>query len=742
VKRSVARGLLGVALASSVSLRAGDLPACGGVLEGPVYINARNPDLPLSRYASGRVGVVGPWETSFRVVAYRLLAQGPLTEAETAAFVGFERSVHRGTDPRAIDPVVAVESAVEGSDDARLGEYVPDADPWRVARAEALGSRGPDIPNGWSTDGAWTPNCLADSFRSAAAALRERVGHYGARSDAVRAWVDAQDAVFSNCGPTPGRAPIPLQAAAPEEQRRDRAYQIAAADFYAGRYDEAERGFTAIAADAGSPWSTLARYLALRTITRAAQRGRETPDPARLERAARATRALLADPSGAAVHDMTRRYGGWIDALRDPGARLHALGAELLQTGRADRLADDLHDYTLLYESSAALAARRTPSEADPLTAWMAAPGEPGGAASPRDAALARFARGHQPQWLIAALQSPGDPRDRRLDPVIAAARAVPRSDVAFASAQYGQLRLRVERGERVHGEVVRTSHELSDADGPTARNLFRELALRAARDVDQFTSVAYGRPAGWSAEGSLVVPPTPGRDGTVAEDFSPLAAAVLSQRVPVEVLLSVARNPTLPLALRERVTGVALHRAALLGDETSFAAASALLPRMSEEAARPLRALAQGPTADARRFELVRSLLMGGGAWRVSTSMIDEEPTDSDPWASRCGEAPPAVVPAWFLSAAGRAALGRERARQAATGDAPTWLASEAARLAPRMIAEPRMPAVLAAAIANTRNNGCAPAAPVHRASRAAFQALHRLFPRSREARAARYWY
>ena len=51
-------------------------------------------------------------------------------------------------------------------------------------------------------------------------------------------------------------------------------------------------------------------------------------------------------------------------------------------------------------------------------------------------------------------------------------------------------------------------------------------------------------------------------------------------------------------------------------------------------------------------------------------------------------------------------------------------------------------MPALLAAAVQNTRNNGCDPGAPVHRASRAAFAALQRLFPRSPEARATRYWY
>lgn len=709
-------------------------------MEGPVYINTRNPDLPLGRFAAGHLGVVGSWATSFQVVAYRLLAGAPLDDAERAAFVRFERVTYASTDPLAVDswvPVAATEGVREPA-----GPYVPDDDPWRAAREAALGSRGPDIPNGWSTDSAWTPNCLADSFRSAAAALRERVIHYGDRSDAVRAWVDAQDAVFSNCGPTPGRTPLVLHEASAPQQRRDRAYQIAAAHFYAGRYDDAERAFTAIAADADSPWSNLSRYLVLRSITRAAQRGRATPDATRLARAAQQAEALLADPSRAAVHDMTRRYGGWIDALRDPGARLHSLGVDVMTPGRGAAIAGDLHDYVVLYESTATAAAQRVPDAADSLTTWLAVRREASPMASRREAALALFARTRERSWLIAALQSSGDPRDRRLDPVLAAARAVERSDVGFATAQYEQLRWRLARGERVHEEIVRTSHELTDDDGPTARNLFRELALQAATDVDHFVTVAYGRPAGWAGDASLVLPAPAAAHGTIPEDFSPIAAAVLSQRVPIGVLLHVAASPTLPWALRDRVTIAALHRAALLDDEVAFQAAAALVPRMSEEAARRVRALAQAATRDARRLELLHSLLLGGGAWWVATSMIDSVETPVDPWAARCDGTAPTVAPAWFLTAAERSAWVRERARWVAPGDAPTWLATAAAELAPRMPAEARMPAVLAAAVRNTRNNGCAPGASVHRASRAASVALLRLFPRSAEARATRYWY
>ena len=50
--------------------------------------------------------------------------------------------------------------------------------------------------------------------------------------------------------------------------RADRAYQIAAANFYAANFDEALKGFAAIAADANSPWQRNAVYLVARALTR------------------------------------------------------------------------------------------------------------------------------------------------------------------------------------------------------------------------------------------------------------------------------------------------------------------------------------------------------------------------------------------------------------------------------------------------------------------------------------------
>ncbi len=729
--RSLARGLLALSLVGSSLLRGDDLRACGGGIEGPVYVNRRNPDLPLDRVFAGHPGYLGTWSTSYQVLAWRVLTDAPFDTAERTAFVLRERTIRSEVPALAFDAATPV-GADPNVDAYNLeGGYAPSDGPWRTARTEVLGAAGPAIPNGWSQHESWTPNCLDDAFANAALALRQRVARDGARSDAVRAWIDAQDAVFSNCGPTPGRSPIALQESAPPEQRRDRAYQIAAAHFYAGRYDAAERDFAAIAADTASPWASVARYLVLRSITRAAQRGRATPDPALLARASQLARALLADANGAPVHDMTRRYGSLIDTLRDPSGRLHTLGASLARPGLGALLGRDLHDYVHLYATH-----RVTRDDADPMTTWIALRDENQRSDDDRATALALLQRTHARQWLVAALQSSGTGLASALDPALEAAATIARSDPAFVTARYERLRVLVERRQPVHAEIVATANQLTPEDGLTARNLFHELALRTAGNVDEFVPFAYGRPAGWLPETGPVHP-----DATLAEDLSPAAASALSLRVPVSVLLRVAAHRSLPPALRDRIANVALHRAAVLGDEVPFQAAAALVVRLSETAQRPLRALAQSPIGDARSLALLRSLLDGAGALMLETSMIDERDTTGDLWTTRCTRSAEAT-PAWFLTAAERTAFAREQARWVALGDTATWAATEAARLAPRMPAEPALPDLLAAAIRQTRPNACPPAATIHRASRAAFNALHRHFPRSPAAQATRYWY
>ena len=82
-------------------------------------------------------------------------------------------------------------------------------------------------------------------------------------------WVRGQDAVFSNCA-KPGNMPAAEQAGWSTALRQDRAYQIAAAKFYALDFDGAIADFVAIGKDKTSPWSRWGEYLAARAEVRKA----------------------------------------------------------------------------------------------------------------------------------------------------------------------------------------------------------------------------------------------------------------------------------------------------------------------------------------------------------------------------------------------------------------------------------------------------------------------------------------
>jgi hypothetical protein len=156
---------------------------------------------------------------------------------------------------------------------------------------------------------AYILNCGDDAFRNAAATLAERA-RAGASHDDLRTWVAAQDQVFANCAPPwppqpkPPAPSIPaaLPATAAHWMQADRAYQIAAAEFYAGQFDAAFTDFQRIAGDRSSPWHGIAPYLAARALIRKATIVDVSAAPAAQEQ----LRKVLADPDAAAWHESAR----------------------------------------------------------------------------------------------------------------------------------------------------------------------------------------------------------------------------------------------------------------------------------------------------------------------------------------------------------------------------------------------------------------------------------------------------
>jgi len=227
--------------------------ACGPTFPRAVFTFAHHPDFPRTDYLAGKLGVFQPsYARSYLVMAYRYL-NGP-------ALSGTERQQVRDY----------WKDRESGAWDKTETDWVAK---WRTARVRVPGAAALSInaatQGRYKFDAATSsffPDCADDAYKTAYETLGSRIRQFGAGSTAVRSWRDAQDIVFSNCDGD--RAGIPEAAATglPPIIQADRQYQIAAANFYAGHYADAEALFRRIAGDPASPWSGIAPYLVVRAI--------------------------------------------------------------------------------------------------------------------------------------------------------------------------------------------------------------------------------------------------------------------------------------------------------------------------------------------------------------------------------------------------------------------------------------------------------------------------------------------
>lgn len=247
--------------------------ACGPDFTPPVLTGERGPDLPPEAYAAGRIGVILPsYGVAHLVIAYRYFSERPLNSVEQQGYVAFWNHYHSG-------------QGATGEENTGVAE-------WQAAEklvepgspSSGAGQRQASLVNSPQTYDHYD-SCLDDAYRTAALTLRDRAREFGVASAAVKSWVDAQQTVFQNCE---GEAGVPeaADAAMPAKIRADREYQIAAAHFYAGEWDEAEKGFLAISADASSSWRATAGLVAARCEIRKATLG--TDDPVEQQKALQA----------------------------------------------------------------------------------------------------------------------------------------------------------------------------------------------------------------------------------------------------------------------------------------------------------------------------------------------------------------------------------------------------------------------------------------------------------------------
>ncbi|HEU4478715.1 MAG TPA: hypothetical protein VFR80_09370, partial [Pyrinomonadaceae bacterium] len=225
--------------------------ACGPFFIEPIFVHEWSPDLPFSEFTGGRIGIVKPsFGRKTLTIAFRYLNGGSFTADEQKALV----TALRGTaaEKPTTDPVklwIAKRKEFLAEDEKLPAIYVEQ----RYGGYDFF------------------PNCTPNAFEVATETLKARVASYGGEDKDVRSWLTAQDTVFQNCSAA-GKFPEPLGNESVEWLRKDRDYQIAAANFYSLNFEKASTLFTAISHDPASPWQETADYLVARNWVRQASR--------------------------------------------------------------------------------------------------------------------------------------------------------------------------------------------------------------------------------------------------------------------------------------------------------------------------------------------------------------------------------------------------------------------------------------------------------------------------------------
>ena len=677
-----------------------------GTLHGPVKSAAGT-----ERYDRGDLGVVRPeFYRMNLVVAYRYLSGLPLTDAEV----------------KSLAPKEAAKTAPAEERTAALR--------WLKARKTVPGA--PAVQNLYEYKQVpagqfeMFQNCLDAAFDTAAATLRDRTAKWSEARGNLTEWLKGQDQVFENCSAGPS-IPAPLSGGDPL-LAADRQYQIAAAEFYAGKYADAERDFEAVAGNAASPWRDGGQYLAARALIRD---GTINSKPESLRAAEEKLKTVIADPAQKKWRDSARGLIEFIHVSNEARQTMAVLGKQLARPGGDIQKA--LTEYTHLYDR---LEEQRAgvPVE-DELTDWI-------DTLQNRKTAHAveRWRAAKSMAWLVAAL-SGSQAKDEAAPDLIAAARQVAPDAPAYASAAYYGIRL-----ERLSGRQD-AAREWADRALATKQldstvNLLRGERLAMARDWSEFLKFGPRKPVAisngeiGSDEPLEETPGSPKATAALDSDFT----GPMNTAVPLELWEAAAKGDALPRQFQAEIARAGWVRAVLLEDRAAARRLAGRAGELNPGIAAAMRDYAAQSDAVAARFTAVLWMLRLPGLTPQLRSGVGRgtpvKQIDSfrDNWWNVAEEKPAAAD---FLPAAQREAGQREWAKLRDSGDSVIYLCAAAIDWAKAHPQDPRVPEALHLAVRATRYGMTADKQSTPY-SKEAFDILHRKYPDSTWTKQTKYWY
>ena len=728
--------------------------ACGPFFTDAIFVFQKHPDYPLEKFARGNVGVLQPtYARSYLVAAYRNLIGEALSDAEVKGLTGlWQERLNRSWDE-------SYEDWLKKWKDARA--TVPRVSP----PPDISVYRDREKPHEYES----FLNCQADAFQNAVTTLDERTKAWGADSAAVRDWIAAQDIVFKNC-----RAGQEIPSPAAEQNallRADRAYQIAAANFYATKFDDAVKSFDAIAEDGSSPWRTIAPYLAARALLRkgslAAEAGQGKPALADAEKR---LKSIVDDSRFAKSHHAARRLLNLTRLRLRPEETVRNLAQTISRKDAAPDFKQSVWDYTVLLDKWIAddedgvVKSASVPADvrADDLTDWIVTFQDESDAAT--DHALDQWQSKESLPWLVAAIAK-ADIISGNLNDLITAAERVETASPAFPTVVFHHARLLTEmnRADEARALLDRTLGGDRKKLTLSAVNILLSERMMLAQNLNEFLRAAQREPAGFSYndDGREL----PMEEKEVAEItrnaklfFDVDAATVFNRLMPSSVWADAASRELLPPNLHRSVAQAAFMRAALMDRTAGANRTASILAAAYPETKELLTAYQRATTPEARRFAAVFLTLKFPGLRPYVTAgvgrgaNIAEMDSYRDNWW--CAEAPspfggyyaegsdtkkPEMRTPEFLKPA-QAEAGREVAALQSLGTAPNYLAQAVINWGTKNPTDQRVPEALHLAVKSTRY-GCTDK-ETGRWSKAAFDLLHRKYPNSSWAKETPYWF
>ena len=747
-RRLIALSLVIVLLNGTTAL------ACGPFTLEAIFVHTVHPVYPLKAFAGGRIGVVQPnYARSYLYVAYRYLSGSSFSPSEQTALADLWKERLDFSEDEDGNPYYWSRGWLEARKKVPGVKDVGDIEPYRPR----------EKPNEFEN----YVNCNKDSFDTAVKVLADRTAEYRGDTAPLLVWVNAQDQVFTNCN-SGNSIPDPLPADVPLLERQDRAYQIAAAHFYSTNFDEAQKRFEEIAADEKSPWHFVAAYMVARTLIRKASLGAPEQKQESLRNAESQLTKILADKKFAHHHASATRLANLVRLRLHPEERLHELARALTAKKQNDNLKQDLWDYTTLLDQYVEGDDPNPPAflKDDDLSDWLTTiqSGFPAAA----DRAMDRWQTTHAETWLVAALSTLEFSHPKTAE-LIAQGLNVKPGSAAFASARFHAIRLLIETGKydearQVLDQILKNNRAQFDE---SSLNLLTSKRLLVARTLDEFLTYAPRVPAAlsWNDDGREI----PADDESVSTEMKDIkgqprfdydAGMAINRQMPLSVLKVAGKNTSLPVALRRDLAQAVWLRAAMLGDTKTADEFVPVLSALVPELAPLLNEYLTATTPQAKKASAIYAWLKFPGLEPVvdlgigRRTPLNQQDSYRDNWW--CGAAfyptegdneseviaftGRSTHPLLFLSAAEKAAGEREWNTLVPKGAAPNYISQQVVQWATRTPDDPRVPEALHLAVTTTRF-GCTDE-NTGRASKAAFDLLHRKYPNSPWAKKTKYWF